>query len=117
MLPEPPDVIIDNGTNTIHVLPYDDNGNPPDYYHFLVSDITGETILSNILAATGSDVSIDDPILYQYSSECAPFLVSVSAVNKYGEVDTNVFINSKDAIGDICICINETGKSTRQSIP
>ena len=107
-------MIINEGSNGIRILPYDGNGNPPDYYHFIIYDITGETILSdNVSAAAETDIFIDDPILYQYSSECAPLLVRVSAVNKFGYVDTNVLINSDDVIGDACLCINETGKIKR----
>lgn len=111
-MPEPPVVTIDEESNAICILPYDEIESPPDLYRILAHDITRETIFeANITPKRSMNSEICVSILKRPSSMCAPLLVSVSASNKFGEVDTVVPVYSENGTitGDVCSCIHETG--------
>ena len=108
VLPEPPNVTTDIESDELCILPYNANEIQPDSYRILVYDITGETILlqDNIMAKINSSTCIS---LYNITEQCAPLLVSVSAVNIFGQVDTTTSISSENTTSDVCLCLNETG--------
>ena len=113
MLPEPPVLTVDIENYEICTLLYGENENPPDSYSIIVYDITGETIFLDSINATlnsSTCISIYN-VTNEYPGECAPLLVSVSAVNMFGQVETTASIDygNMTSTGDVCSCLNESG--------
>lgn len=107
---------IDAESNLICILPYNKTENPPSLYEILVYDITREKIFEAYIAPNDSMISGDCVTvrnsLTEYSSTCTPLLVFATAYNEFGEMDTltSIYSENDTITGDVCSCINETGK-------
>ena len=113
-MPEPPVVTVDIENNEICILPYyGEDENRPDFFNILVYDITRERTFESHVSPNSSKTCISvGNILSAHSSTCTPLLVSVGALNEFGQMDTTMSVSSEnDTItGDVCSCLQETGK-------
>ena len=114
VLPEPPHVQVNLEQNEVCFYSLPVQGIHLDNYEVLIYDITGEQTF-NMTVSNSTNCTIVEANVLQ-NLECAPFMISVKAVNSHGFSDTNttitVHINSSTE-GDICTCLTNKCKSIR----
>lgn len=88
--------------------------NLPDHYNVTVYDITEEIITSLRIEVPHGDHSDHcfefGDIFSQYSANCAPFLIYVSAMNNFGSMETTLSVNFGNESGDVCSCLFNRGE-------
>lgn len=107
MLPEPPNVEIDENNSTVCFYSNLDDGISLDKYDVVIYDRTGAQTF--IISTTNTTYCITVQDNFFQNQICAPFLVSTSAVNSHGMSTTNVTINPTTNDGDTCSCLENNG--------
>ena len=113
MLPEPPDVNITAGDNyTICFLSQHVEGILLDSYEVTIMDITGGTLYQMNHTIVENDLicsQIGSELFKHHATVCAPFIITVKAVNDYGSRRTDKTIDVQPQGSNECLCLEDTG--------
>lgn len=85
VLPEPPDISVDEMTGQVMFSSSPREGIPLDYYQVLIYDVSNQTVINN--KTTDNNISVGD--LFQ-QQKCSPYNVTVQAHNSQGFADSSV---------------------------
>ena len=103
MLPDPPNITIDEISGQLIFLSKFHEEIPLDYYQVIIVDVTNQTVVDNTTGSNNFSVGelFQQPI-------CSPYTVFVQAHNSKGFQDSNVIIvtNSSSPGGKQIIIIN-----------
>ena len=113
VLPEPPDVnisVADNYTICFHSQHVE--GILIDSYEVTIVDVTKEVLyLENhtIVDDNWTCSKLGNELFDRHAGVCAPFIVTVKAINHYGSSQTNKIVNLQMQRSNECLCLEETG--------
>ena len=82
------------------------DGIPVDYYKVAVSDITGQEIFFE--STSSNCIRIEDNLVFEHKT-CAPYNVSVRALNSMGSSTPSVVSSQITAESNICSCYHDKG--------
>ena len=79
MLPDPPDINVDEMTGQVMFSSAPHEGIPLDHYQVIIYDVSNQTVVNNV--TTDNYISVGD--LFQ-QQKCSPYNVTVQAHNSKG---------------------------------
>ena len=113
MLPEPPEVNISTSDNyTICFHSQHVEGILLDSYEVTIVDVTMEILYQKnhtIVDDESICYTIGNELFHRHANVCAPFTVTVKAVNDYGSSQTDTTVDLEIQGGSKCSCLEETG--------
>ena len=106
VLPEIPIVNIDDEIGQICILSPEVEKIPADEYQIFVYDISGGATFKTVLNSSVNCSLVNS--LFE-PPECAPFTISVKAINSAGSSDINRTILINEERSNLCECIKKQG--------
>lgn len=113
MLPEPPDVNISAANNyTICFHSQHVEGILLDSYEVTIVDVTMEILYQENYTIVDDESichTFGNELFHRHADVCAPFRITVKAVNDYGSSQTDKTVDLEIQGGNKCLCLEETG--------
>ena len=113
MLPEPPEInisVADNYTICFHSQQVE--GILLDSYEVTIVDVTMEILYQEnhtIVDDKSVCYTVGNELFHRHANACAPFTITVKAVNDYGSSQTDTTVDLEIQGCTKCSCLEETG--------
>lgn len=105
-------MVNDNRTSITFFSPQINQQINVDEYEVAVHDITGWQKFNKSIKSTSSNTytCVIPYSILNGQPECAPYIVSVKALNSFGFSNENITIIDQQGQEDVCLCLTKNGK-------